>query len=494
MARFAAVDLGASNGRVILGDVTPHSAAMTEVHRFANAPARVPDGEGSTYYTPVVALFEEVCRGLRKADAEAGGLTAIGIDSWGVDYGLIGQGGRLAHPMVHYRDRRTEPMLDKLFGFVDRSRYYGWTGSQVQPFNTIFQLIAALDRGEISAGDRALLLPDLLGYWLTGVQVAEATNASTTGMLDPVTRRWHQEILSLVREHTALDPVQLLAGVVEPGNILGELQGEAADLLGISPATRVVNVASHDTGSAVAAIPATTDEFAFISCGTWSIVGVELDTPVLTEDARRLNFGNELGVDGTVRFISNVMGLWPLQEMMREWSERGEGLPVADLVRDASRVTPLRFRFNAFDPRLLHPGGMTERVAELSREMTGQAPATPAEYARCVLDSLAVAYRVAIAQAQELSGTEVRVVHMVGGGVQNELLVQLTSDATGLPIVAGPVEGAALGNLLVQARAAGVVEGTLQDLRRIPVAGQAPRRYVPGASFQQWAAAAALIE
>lgn len=493
MARFAAVDLGASNGRVILGDVTPEAVSMTEVHRWANAPARVPDAEGSTYYTPVVALFHEVCAGLRKAEAASGGLTAIGIDSWGVDYGLIGDGGRLAHPMVHYRDRRTEPMPERLFTMVDRGDYYGWTGSQVQPFNTIFQVMAAVDRGEILPSDRLLLLPDLLGYWLTGEQVAEATNASTTGMLDPALRTWHPEILSLVRERTALDPARLLPGVVEPGHVLGQVRAEASELTGAASPTMVVNVASHDTGSAVASIPAERDDFAFISTGTWSIVGVELGSPVRTEAARKLNFGNELGVDGTVRFVSNVMGLWPLQEMMREWAAAGAPISVTDLVTEAARVTPLRFRFNAFDPRLLPPGGMTERVAALSREMAGVAPSTPAEYTRCVLDSLAVAYRVAIENAQELSGTEVTVVHMVGGGVQNELLVQLTSDATGLPVVAGPVEGAALGNLLVQARAAGVLGGTIQDLRRIPVEGQIPRRYVPGASLQDWSRAAAEI-
>lgn len=493
MTHFAAIDLGASNGRVILGDVTPRSISMTEVHRFGNGPARVPDAEGSTYYTPVVALFQEVCAGIRKAASIAGGLAAIGIDSWGVDYGLLGPGGRLSHPMVHYRDRRTDPMPAKLFSHVDPSRYYGWTGSQVQPFNTIFQLMAALEREEIAPSDRLLLLPDLLGYWLTGEQVAEATNASTTGMLDPAERNWHPEVLSLIRQQTPLDPARLLPGVVEPGNILGELRGEAADLLVASQTTRVVNVASHDTGSAVTAIPAVSDDFAFISCGTWSIVGVELDTPVLTESARKLNFGNELGADGTVRFIANVMGLWPLQEMMREWATTGTEIPVAELVQEAASVTPLRFRFNAFDARLLPPGNMTERVAMLSREMTGAAPASPPEFARCVLDSLAVAYRVAIEQAQALSGKQVGVVHMVGGGVQNELLVQLTSDATGLPIVAGPVEGAALGNLLIQARAAGVLEGTLADLRRLPVNGQTPRRYVPRASLQQWADAAAEI-
>ncbi|WP_421735077.1 rhamnulokinase [Cellulomonas sp.] len=481
MSAFAAVDLGASSGRVIVGSVGGDRVDLHEVNRFPNGPVRV----GGALHWDVLGLYRGILDGLRAATREVGALDGVGIDSWAVDYGLLDADGELLGNPFHYRDARTDGVPDTVFATIPAPELYARTGLQVQPFNTVFQLVAAQGTAALASARGMLLVPDLLGYWLTGVRVAEVTNASTTGLLDATTRTWALDVAAALG---------IAEGLLPPLRDAGELLGHTT-LLGEVP---VWTVGSHDTASAVVAVPATGADFAYISCGTWSLVGLELDRPVLTEASRAANFTNEAGVDGTVRYLRNVMGLWVLQESIRTWNEAGLPADLPDLLAAAARVPALTTVVDLDGPAFLPPGDMPSRIAaEAAR--TGQTPPqSQAETVRCILDSLALAYRRAVRQAADLAGRSIDVVHVVGGGVRNELLCQLTADATGLPVVAGPVEGAALGNVLVQARAAGVLSGSLADLRAVGARGLDLRRYQPGATGgptdRQWAAAEGRVD
>lgn len=455
---FAAVDLGASSGRVILAEVGPNRVDLTEVHRFTNRPVRV----GGTLYWDILGLYQGVLDGLRAASALGGRLDGIGIDSWAVDYGLLDGDGRLLGNPVHYRDTRTEKAVERALGLVSAQRLYATTGIAFQQFNTMFQLVAEGER----RAETALLIPDLIAFWLTGVAGTEITNASTTGLLDARSGDWATGVAAAV----GIDPA-LFAPLRQPGDLIGEVSAE----VGVAVGVPVYAVGSHDTASAVVGVPAEGERFAYISSGTWSLVGVELSGPVLTEASRARNFTNERGVDGTVRFLRNVMGLWLLQECQRDLGIDD----LAPLLAAAREIPARRSLIDATDPRFLAPGGMPARIAAACREAGQPEPANPAEFARCVLDSLAVAYRDAVVDAQELSGHPVDVVHVVGGGSRNELLCQLTADACGLPVVAGPAEATAVGNVLVQARAAGVLSGSLGQLRSLLRATHSLRTYQP---------------
>jgi rhamnulokinase len=332
----------------------------------------------------------------------------------------------------------------------------------------------------LQVADRLLMIPDLVSFWLTGEGVGEVTNASTTGLLDIRTRRWSAEIC----DRLGVD-VGLLPPVQEPGTQVGTLLAEAHHVAAATPVP-VWAVGSHDTASAVVGVPARSERFAYISCGTWSLVGLELDHPVLTEDSRRANFTNELGVDGTVRYLRNVMGLWLLQESLRTWADDGVAVPLDRLLREAADVPAMSRLIDPDDPDLLPPGDMPSRIADACRRHGQPVPQTPAETVRCVLDSLALAYRRTVRRAQELAGRRVDVVHLVGGGARNDLLCQLTADACGLPVEAGPVEAAALGNVLVQARAVGAVPAELAGLRDLLRRTQQVRRFQPSGSAAAW--------
>ncbi|KOX15622.1 rhamnulokinase family protein [Nocardiopsis sp. NRRL B-16309] len=482
----AAVDLGASSGRVITGRLEEGRLHTEEVARFPNGPVAVPRRGRETLHWDILSLYRGVLEGLRAAAGPHGGLASVGIDSWAVDYGLLdGDAALLGNP-VHYRDARTAGAPERVFEHLPADRMYAVNGLQVQPFNTLFQLAAAAGDAQLAPARDLMLIPDLLGYWLTGERVAELTNASTTGMVDVRTRTWADACLDVLEGPFGTPVRGLLSRLVEPGTVVGPLRGES---VGAAAGAPLVAVGSHDTASAVVAVPAATPNFAYVSCGTWSLVGVELDAPVRTERSRAANFTNELGVDGTVRYLRNVMGLWVLQESLRTWRERGREVDLADLLRRAADVPALSCVVDVDDPRLLPPGDMPGRIAELAAETGQRPPSDDAELARCVIDSLALAYRRAVRQAAELSGRDVDVVHVVGGGAHNTLLCRLTADATGLPVVAGPTEGAAIGNLLVQARAVGAVEGDLAALRRIVAASTGTRRYEPSGDTRPWEAA-----
>ena len=365
------------------------------------------------------------------------------------------------------------------------------TGIQYLPFNTIYQLAAAAGTPALASARTLLLIPDLLAYWLTGAVGAEVTNASTTALLDVASRTWATGLM----ERAGIPP-GLFPPLRQPGDVIGAghdtTGGQGGGLTGADgKALPLIAVGSHDTASAVVAVPADGENFAYISSGTWSLVGMELDRPVLTEASRAANFTNEAGIDGTVRYLRNVSGLWLLQECQRHWGPAAG--PVEALLRAAAKEPPLRFVIDADDPVFLPPDDMPGRIAAWLGARGLPAPESPAEFTRCILDSLAIAYRRALHDAQELSGRHADVVHVVGGGSRNELLCQLTADATGLPVIAGPAEATALGNVLVQARALGAAPGSLSGMRALlratpAVAGL--RRYAPSGDTRAWAAAA----
>jgi rhamnulokinase len=354
---------------------------------------------------------------------------------------------------------------------------------QYAPFNTLYQLTAARDSAQLAAAERLLLIPDLLSYWLTGEQGTELTNASTTQLDDPRTREWSYDIASRL----GID-LGLFAPLRRPGDPAGVLRAEVLEETGLRGPAPVTVVGSHDTASAVAAVPAVEERFAYICTGTWSLVGLELDAPVLTEASRAANFTNELGLDGTVRYLRNIMGLWLLQECVRAWGEPELG----ELLREAARVPALRSVVDAGDAGFLAPGRMPERIADACRASGQPVPESRGEITRCILDSLALAHRRAVGEARELAGHPVDVVHIVGGGTRNALLCQLTADACGLPVVAGPTEAAALGNVLVQARAHGLV-GDLAGMRRLLARTQPSTRYEPQGDTARWQAAEARL-
>ncbi|MEX5269978.1 rhamnulokinase family protein [Kocuria sabuli] len=473
----AAVDLGATSGRVILGAVDDGRLRLRHVARFPNQPVRLHEGHRAGLHWNITELHRCLTAGLAQALREDD-VASIGIDSWAVDYALLRDGRMLGVP-YHYRDERTAAGVEAVHGQVPPEELYARNGLQHLPFNTVFQLAADCARGDLDVADRMLLVPDLIAYWLTGQQAAEATNASTTGLLDARTGQWDTRLMDRLGH-----PRDLFAPVVAPGSTIGELLPRVAAELGAGPGLAVTAVGSHDTASAVVAVPATDGESAFISSGTWSLVGIELDSPVLTAQSRAANFTNEGGVDGRVRYLKNVSGLWLLSESMRTWDGPGSTDAqrtgdLAALLAEAAAVTRPVPVFDATDDRFTAPGDMPARITAWCEERGLEPPRTRAEVVRSILESLAAAYATTVEQAERLSGRTIRTVHIVGGGSQNALLCQLTADRTGRPVLAGPVEATAVGNVLVQARAAGLVTGSLEALRSIVAATFDPVRYRP---------------
>jgi len=470
---FVAADLGASSGRVMLGRVGPDELQLSQLRRFRNGPVTLPDG----LHWDVLGLYLEVLEGLREAANGADAITSVAVDSWAVDYGLLDADGALLSNPFHYRDPRTTSAIEQVLRRIDPGALYRINGLQHLPFNTIYQL--ASEGARLNEAASALLIPDLIGYWLSGVKVTEQTNASTTGLLDARTGQW----AAVLMESAGLSSA-LFTDLVTPGTEIGGLSRAVRDATGLADTVRLSAVGSHDTASAVVGVPAVNDRFAYISCGTWGLVGVELDEPVLTEASRQANFTNERGVDGTVRYLRNVMGLWLLQESLRTWRLAGLAQDLTVLLAAAAELRPGGPTFDPGDPRFLPPGNMPERIAAVLVERGEEAPRTPVEAVRCILDSLAVAFADTLREASSLSGQPVDVVHLVGGGSQNELLCQLTADACGMPLIAGPVEATAIGNVVTQARAAGVIAGDRWRARELIRATHSVTGYQPRASSQ----------
>ena len=535
MTTVVAIDLGASSGRVLRGVFDGERLAIEECSRFPNGPVAVPGprrsdasqsgGEAQVAYEwDILALWRGILEGLCEASLR-GAVDAIGIDTWAVDYGLLDEDGRLIGNPASYRSARCGVGASEVLDRWDSSWLYERNGLQFQPFNTLFQRVA--DRGERRAdcARTALLIPDLLAYWLTGEVRSELTNASTTGLVNATERDWDPEILN--RLHDDFGVERLFPPIIEPGEIVGEARVEGLDLhTSTGEPTPVVAVGSHDTASAVAGVPAQTGSFAYISSGTWSLVGTELGAPVLSEEARAANFTNELGVDGTVRFLANIMGMWVQQECLREWASLGDSASGSggrvdwDLLdAQTEAAQPARYLLDMSSPELMAPGGMVERVRSLwvpgpgvsfagndsssldeagegigDPQASGVDPCERATVLRAITDSLALAYRRAIRRTIELSGNRPEAIHLVGGGSKNRLLAQETADATGIPVIAGPVEATALGNMLVSLRAIGAASGTLMDLRAISLASSGLVTYEPRASHASlWDEADALL-
>jgi rhamnulokinase len=491
----AAVDLGAASGRVIVGKLRTGRGdhgqlTLHPVHRFRNVPVT----DGGTLQWDILALYHGLLAGLAAASRDHR-LASVGIDSWGVDYGLLDAAGALIGRPVHYRDKRTAGAVERVLAAIPAAELYSRTGIQQLPINTIYQLSAAAGTEDLKAARTLLLIPDLLAYWLTGQAGAEVTNASTTQLLDVRTRTWAAELI----ERAGL-PLAIFPSLRQPGEVIGRIGPSVAlpaaqacradtDLAHLA-GLQVTAVGSHDTASAVAGVPATGNDFAYICCGTWSLVGIEIDQPVLTEASRAANFSNEAGVYGTIRYLRNVMGLWLLQECLRAWDHAGERPSLKTLLADAARLAPLRLVIDPDDPALLAPGDMPARVAGACRAAGQSVPASPAETVRCILDSLALAHRQAIVEVQRLSGRQVATIHLVGGGARNRLLCQLTADACGVQVVAGPAEATAVGNVLIQAASLGTAPDDLAGMRALIRASQPLVRFSPAGDVRAWRSAA----
>ncbi|MFS0723189.1 rhamnulokinase [Paenibacillus sp. 1P07SE] len=470
-----AADYGASSGRVMLGGFDGRRLTLSEIHRFANEPVQL----GHTLHWDFLRLFHELKAGIRAFRKHAEGAPAsVSVDTWGVDFGLVDSAGRLVSHPVHYRDARTDGVMEQVFQQFPEREMFAATGIQPLQFNTIFQLHAM--RGELSgllaAGDvRLLFMPDLFRYYLSGEQSTEYTIASTSGLLDPLQRTWSAAVL----ERMAL-PRQLFADLVEPGTRCGQLTDALCEELRMPPIP-VVATGSHDTASAVAAVPASHEQAVFISCGTWSLMGLETDRPVMTEQARDWSFTNEAGAFGKIRLLKNIMGLWLLQECKRQWELEGETVSYPEMVELARGIPRSESYIDPEDAGFLAPGQMSQRIQAYC-ERTGQpVPQSKAELVRCVLESLALKFRQTLEEIEQLLGFRAPQLYMVGGGIQNTLLCQLTADSTGRTVVAGPVEATAAGNLLLQAHALGEI-GSLQEIRQVVTDSFPPEIYQPRTS------------
>jgi len=452
---YLAFDFGAESGRAVLGRLQSGVLAIDEVHRFPNEPVEY----GGSLHWDVVRLWFEV----RKALACLGQLTlaGIGVDAWGVDYALLGEGGELVQNPYHYRDRRTEGVMKEVFGRVSREEIYQATGIQFMAINTLYQLYAARRRTPelFAAAKQLVTIPDLFNYWLTGSAVCEFTNATTTQLVDPLQRGWASELIGGL----GLRP-ELFAPIVEPGTIIGRLLPNVAASSTLA-GTSVIAPACHDTGSAVAAITAR-DGTAFLSSGTWSLIGAELDAPIITAEAMRLNFTNEGGVNGTTRLLKNVMGLWMLQGCRNCWNARGQSTDYGELVELAGNEPPFAHLVDPDEETFLRAPDMLAAIDTFCQKTHQPSPATPGAYVRCVLESLALKYRLVLCSLEQLCGTHIDKIRVIGGGAKNRLLNQFTADATGKPVLAGPVEATALGNIAIQLLATGRA-ASLQEVRGI---------------------------
>lgn len=468
---LAAIDLGATSGRVMRAVVDADRLELVEVARFPNGPVERADG----LHWDTDALRANIMDGLRKAFAADPAITSIGVDSWAVDYALLADGEQLGEPF-HYRDERASRGVAAVHARIAPDELYGVTGLQHLPFNTLFQL--ASERERLSRADRLLLIPDLVAHWLTGREVAEVTNASTTGLLDPHTRQWNDALIERLGF-----PRAIFAPLVQPGDDLGPLLPEVAVALGAPTAVRVTAVGSHDTASAVVGAPLSGPDAAYISCGTWGLVGVELDEPRITAPTQAANVTNEGGVDGRVRFLHNVTGLWLLTETIRQWEDEGAAVDLPSLLAEAAAVSEPVPTFPANHPDLTAPGAMATRIADVITASGQQPPTSRAAFARSIIASLAGAFAETVRTVAGLAEREVQVIHLVGGGALNTLLCQLLADESGMRVLAGPVEATAIGNVLVQARAvgSGAVGSTLDDLRSLVARATAPVEYRPRA-------------
>ncbi len=461
-SHFLACDLGAESGRLMLGSLVDGRLALREIHRWPNTPIR----SGESLHWDFEGLLRELEIGLIQAGAIGLSMDAISTDSWGVDYVLFDAQNRPWPPVFHYRDPRSSRGVERVHSQITQEEVFAETGIQFMPFNTLFQL-AAEAPGRLASGTKLLPIADAFNHWLSGVSRAEVSIASTTQLYNPATEKWSArltiDVLGL--------PPNALPPLVPSGTVLGPLRSELAAASGLT-GLQVIASCSHDTGAAVVAVPASdpgggaTPDWAYLSSGTWSLLGAEIGAPLLTEACRDANFTNEIGYGNSVRLLKNIVGLWLIQECRREWASAGQEYSYAQLAEFAAGAEPFRSVVDATDARFVTPGGMTGRIADFCRQNNQPIPRNPAEFIRCCLESLALAYSINLRTLAELLGTQFRRLHIVGGGSRNALLNQMTADACGVSVMAGPVEATAAGNVLVQAMALGRIR-SLAEAREI---------------------------
>lgn len=450
--RVVAVDLGATSGRVIVGTVGEGELRHDIVHRFPNGPDHV----GKSLHWNATGLLEQVLGGMASV---GGDVVSVGVDSWGVDYGLIKNGELLWQPH-HYRDDRNLGGVEAIHAKAPHAELFRSNGLQYMSFNTIYQLACEDWSGVAQTADHMLLMPDLMNFWLSGAVGTEITNASTTGLADVTTGLFDPALIALTGA-----PAHIFAPIVQAGQQVGELTDSVAARVGFK--VPVVSVGSHDTASAVVATPMVIDESAYISSGTWGLVGVETERPIVTDAAREGLYTNERGVDGRIRFLQNIMGLWLLNESVTYWQEQGKDIELTDLLSKAADYDGVYSVFDPNDQVFMPPGDMPVRIATWCEQHDIPAPASEVAMVASIIESLAVAFAESVQRASTLSGKTIKQINIVGGGSQNTLLCQRLADVSGLPVIAGPVEATALGNLLVQARTAGLISGSLEALRAL---------------------------
>jgi rhamnulokinase len=477
---FLAFDLGASSGRAILGILVDGKLELTEIHRFANQMQLI----NGHYFWNIFSLFNELKTGLKKCVKEFGiQPESIGVDTWGVDFVHLNKEGLILSLPFAYRDSRTNTSMEDLFQLIPQEEVYAQTGIQFMQFNSLFQLFSMVkDQSSLlEITDSILFMPDALNYLFSGVRKSEFSIASTSQMIVPGTCNWNHELLE-----KAGIPTSILQEIILPGTILGNIQNDVANETGSKPVP-VIAVAAHDTGSAIVSVPSTENNFVYLSSGTWSIMGIESQYPIISEQTRQLNFTNEGGVDGTTRFLKNIMGMWLIQEVQRIWEGEGIKYSWPEMVELARQSEPFKFLINPDDSMFLNPRDMTQAVRDFCYQTAQGTPQTHGETIRCIYDSLALKYRFTLEQIREVTDQPIEVIHIIGGGANNHFLNQLTADATGLQVIAGPTEATAIGNILIQAKALGYVN-SVREIRQIIANSFGLVKFVPSAELD-WEAA-----
>ena len=465
---FFAVDLGATSGRTILGSIADGKLEQRELTRFPNQIIQT----GGHYYWDIYALYNEIIRGLKVVAEEGIELTSIGIDTWGVDFVCVGQDGALLRNPYSYRDPHTFGAMEEYFQKVPREKVYEKTGIQFMNFNSLFQLSTMRKNNDsaLAAAHKILFMPDALMYMLTGEAVCEYTILSTSQMLNPRTRKIDTDLLDVI----GLKESQF-GRYVNPSDRVGCLTPEVQQLTGLGPVP-VVAVAGHDTASAVAAVPAQTPNYAYLSCGTWSLLGIETKEAIINEKSYQYNFTNEGGIEGTTRFLKNICGMWLLERCRQEWTDAPSDINKVNA--DAMEAEPFRSIINPDDPRFTNPPSMVKAIQDYCRETNQPVPDGYKQIARCIFESLALRYREVVGYLRELAPFPIEKLHVIGGGTYNKYLMQMTADSLGIPVITGPVEGTAIGNIMLQAKAAGLVTDIFQ-MRRIIADSIEQHTYLP---------------
>lgn len=467
--QVVAFDLGASSGRCVIGKLENDKIIMEEVHRFLNEPVKI----GNVVYWDILRLFFEIKQGILKAK-HISNFKSIGIDTWGVDFGLLNEEGALLENPIHYRDDRTIGMKEEVFKIIDKETLYNITGNQIENFNTIFQLFSLTKNRPwiLEKTETLLLIPDLLNYFLTGVKKSEYSISSTTQLMDVKNKDWSYELLEKLNI-----PKTILPEIVKTGTVIGPLKSEICEELGVSPA-KVIAVAEHDTQSAVVAVPTFEDDFIFISSGTWSLFGTELNEPIITENTFKNNISNEGGFGNTINLLKNIIGLWLIQESRRQWKREGKDFSFSDLEKMAENEELFQSFIDPDAEEFLTHGNIPERIKEFCKKTNQKVPKTEGEITCCINQSLALKYRYTLEQIEKCTCKKVSAINMIGGGTQSELLCQMTASSNSKKVIAGPIEATALGNIAVQFIALGEIKD-LKEARKIISNSQNTKVYIP---------------